>query len=557
MAALAQVIIPGPAESYNATSSLTYSERSKSVSPTPARQSYPRGPVNPQARLLDAGFLYSSTSSSVAQESSHGVGLPASGNAGAATRGGGGGALGNASGARMALTEMDGSPMQPLDEVPDSARAVAADCGARDVTQMLDESSCTAEDEVTLSGVEELNLGTDSSDSTASVAVSSSSDEGGACGCGCADLGERQHLVRKKRRYSRGAAVESTHMPMANSICSIATDVVQHIAQSPDSAIPQTAKIDELGSAAALHANRSPHHHRPAGATSVTSALRKEPSLSNFKSRVVASVSSSESLAESSRRGVYFDEETTKTHDGMLPLHRAFDQLVWRFFQSKIGVPIVYPIPVAAALPIAPLDRDSGTVIPTAASIAGPPLPCTAPIEPPAALAAVVRTIFLDGAFAAGNRAHLRGLLRLSEDLYSRLEHAVNGVHEETAAAPISEDRNENSTGCSDASDPRMLDDECVDAEEAAIEAATRASDAAARAYKERRSEPGTAVLRGGGGTCAKLSATHLPWVLQLVHLVRHAVCAYPEPLQQPTRGSPACDGDGRSFAPAISCTAF
>ena len=130
---------------------------------------------------------------------------------------------------------------------------------------------------------------------------------------------------------------------------------------------------------------------------------------------------------------------------------------------------------------------------------------------------------------AAGHDALLlRGLLVLTEDLRSRLDAMprfpassstdeeqgdpdADGVGGGGGVWPVS-------PGGGDATSDTYLSALARDA--SAVEAAL--------AYRERRGQPTVPVLVGGGGTTAKLTAAHAPWVAALVTLLKHAVLAHP-----------------------------
>jgi hypothetical protein len=208
---------------------------------------------------------------------------------------------------------------------------------------------------------------------------------------------------------------------------------------------------------------------------------------------------------------------STKTHDGMLPLHRAFDHLVSRFFASQIGVPLMFPLPEAPPLSFFP-----------------------GPIEPPSSIAAAVQIIFHDKELAAGNPTTLRGLLTLCEDLHARLAHQqldnVVDTEEEEEEEEEDEDEEEEDKKEEDlvASTTLTFLNEDADSDVESAFFRTVCTDVCSKREKIKTDKTknaatrAVAVLRGGGGTNAKLDSRHLAWMMQLIYLVRHAVYAFP-----------------------------
>lgn len=246
------------------------------------------------------------------------------------------------------------------------------------------------------------------------------------------------------------------------------------------------------------------------------------------------------------RKAVSFSP-AAKTHCGPAPHSVAFDALVGRFFTSSLGAPVPVPLP---ELP--PVPGWSMPQLVAAEATAGDVIAALAAYAPPVPVAQAASAVISDPGLAGGCPRTLRTLLRLSEDLHSRLLASI--AHDESvraAAAAGAEGEHEETDGSEDECDAAALaegtaglglaasgslatayaasiedgDDELLDPVQA--ERAARA-EAAALAYASKRLEPAAPVLPGGGGSCAKLGRAHLAWVRQLVFLLRHAALLVP-----------------------------
>jgi len=200
----------------------------------------------------------------------------------------------------------------------------------------------------------------------------------------------------------------------------------------------------------------------------------------------------SESLRQRSVARVSF-AASAKEHCGLSAASRAFDDLVFCFFDARLGSLLALPLPPSLPVPeLPPLPGASLSVLVISASSAYSPsslaaLTATAHSRARPADVQVAATFVLQhAALGAGCPLRLRALLRLAEGLYIRLleELLLNLLNQED-----------------------NLDNQ--DNQDEQGERAVRVP-----------------VLPGGGGRCAQLGAEHLPGVRQLVMLMRHAVLA-------------------------------
>ena len=242
--------------------------------------------------------------------------------------------------------------------------------------------------------------------------------------------------------------------------------------------------------------------------------------------------SAAAAAARRARAGRVVFAPSVKGHCGLRPLSRALDQLVWRFFGSRLGAPVSFPVPEVPPLPGASLPVLWAEV--AAGPAARAVIAALTSYQPPADVLPAAAAILTDPALAGGCPRALRGLLRAVEGLHVRLLEAI--LRDRLPAGTL-DDENDGDAAAQPplAAAPTPFDDSDDGSDEellegAAAEAARRA-EAAAAAYAAKRREPTAPVLPGGGGTCAKLSAAHVSWVQQLVMLLRHAVLLAPSPV--------------------------
>lgn len=243
--------------------------------------------------------------------------------------------------------------------------------------------------------------------------------------------------------------------------------------------------------------------------------------------------STSAAAARRARVGRVAFAPSVKGHCGLRPLSRALDQLVWRFFGSRLGAPVSFPVPEVPPLPGASLPVLWAEV--AAGPAARAVITALTTYQPPADVLPAAAAILTDPALAGGCPRALRGLLRAVEGLHVRLLEAI--LRDRLPAGTLDDENNDGNEAAQPhlAAAPTPFDDSDDGSDEdllegAAAEAARRA-EAAAAAYAAKRREPTAPVLPGGGGTCAKLSAAHVSWVQQLVMLLRHAVLLAPPPV--------------------------